>query len=123
MGAKSQRKGRNGEAELTAILNNNGIPAKIGKAVSYGQTPDIYNVEHIHVECKRTEKLRLSEWMRQATADAAKFGDGWPTIFHRRNRESWLCTMPLMAWLELYKLAFSGENRRSEPPGKVGDRF
>ena len=104
MGARSQQKGRGGEAELTGILNDAGIPAKIGMSMSYGAEPDIVNVQHVHVECKRCETVRLSEWMQQATADAARFGNGMPCIFHRKNREEWLTTMRLSDWFRLYKI-------------------
>lgn len=56
----------------------------------------------IHVEAKRCEQLRLSEWMAQAERDAVRFGDGLPAVFHRRSREPWLVTMRLDDWLELY---------------------
>ncbi len=52
----------------------------------------------IHIECKRAEALRLSEWMNQARRDAERFGDGAPTIFFRRNREPWA----LDDWITLY---------------------
>lgn len=78
MGKSSQVKGRHAELELVRVLQENGIPAEPGQAVSYGCTPDITGV-------------------------AARFGDGLPAVFHRRNREGWRVTMPLTAWLELYQ--------------------
>ncbi len=68
-----------------------------------GEVPDISGLPGIHVECKRAEALRLSEWMAQARRDAERFGDGAPTIFFRRNREPWAVVMLLEDWLKLYR--------------------
>ena len=67
----------------------------------------------VHIECKRAEALRLSEWMEQSERDAARFGDGLPAVFHRRNRQGWLCTMHLEDWLELYRSYYPAERRQS----------
>ena len=103
MGAKSQRKGRSGEIELVRILNDNGISAEPGQAVSFGSTPDIVGVDGVHAEVKRVERLNVPEAMNQAIRDSEKFEDGLPTLFHRRNRSPWLVTMTLEGWLKLYK--------------------
>lgn len=102
MGKASQRKGRTGELELARILQNHGYDVQPGRARSYGEVPDLSGLHGIHVEAKRCEQLRLSEWMAQAERDAVRFGDGLPTVFHRRSREPWLVTMRLDDWLELY---------------------
>lgn len=99
MGKSSQRKGRAGELELVSLLNEKGIPAEPGKAASYGSTPDITGVPGIHAEVKRVEKLNISTAMAQAIRDSEKFQDGVPVVFHRRNREEWLCTMRLDDWV------------------------
>ena len=112
MGRSQQRKGRGAELELCRVLNDNGIPAEPGAALNYGSVPDIVGVEGVHVEVKRCEQLRLSEWMAQAIRDAGRFG-GLPCVFHRRNREEWRVTMPLAAWIVLYKSSKRGcENEK-----------
>ena len=103
MGAKSQRKGRAAELELSRILQSHGYPVEPGRAQSYGEVPDLTGLPGVHIECKRAEVLRLSEWMAQARRDANRFGDGLPAVFHRRNRENWRVTMELPDWLELYR--------------------
>jgi Holliday junction resolvase len=103
VGAKSQRKGRSGEIELVKILNNNGISAETGQAVSFGSTPDIVGVDGVHAEVKRVERLNILEAMNQAIRDSEKFDDGLPTLFHRRNRSPWLVTMTLEDWLKIYR--------------------
>ncbi len=102
-GRSSQRKGRAAELELSRILQGHGYPVEAGRARSYGDVPDVTGLPGVHIECKRAEALRLSEWMAQARRDAARFGDGFPAVFHRRNRQGWLCTMHLEDWLELYR--------------------
>lgn len=103
MSRSQQRKGRSGELELVRILQQHGIPAEPGQAVSFGSTPDVVGVPGIHPEVKRVERLNVPEAMAQAVRDASRFGDGMPTLFHRRNRSPWLVTMQLEDWLELYQ--------------------
>ena len=74
-----------------------------GEPVSYGSTPDLVGLPGIHIECKRCEQLRLSEWMKQAERDAARFQDGVAVIFHRRNREPWMVTMNLDDFMKIYR--------------------
>ncbi len=102
-GRSSQRKGRGGELELCRILREYGIPAEPGQAVSFGTTPDVVGIPHVHCEVKRVERLNVGEAMNQAIRDAGVFMDGVPTLFHRRNRQPWLVTMQLTDWIKLYK--------------------
>ena len=103
MGKSQQKKGRGGELELVRLLTEKGYNSvQAGRALSYGSQPDIIGLEGVHVEVKRCEALRLSEWMKQAIRDSEKFQDGEPAVFHRRNREGWLVTMPLESWLRIY---------------------
>lgn len=102
MPSKSQKKGRRGEIELAELLNSCGYNVRPGRALSFGEQPDIIGLEGVHIEVKRCQALRLSEWMKQAIRDSEKFQDGEPAVFHRRNREGWLVTMPLESWLRIY---------------------
>ena len=105
-GKSSQAKGRRGEIELARVLQDYGLPVKAGDPANRGRTPDIVGLPFIHTEVKRVERLNVSEAMAQARRDSVKFRDGWPTLFHRRNREEWLVTMDLENWIEIYKKAF-----------------
>lgn len=113
-GKSSQHKGRAGELELVRLLQAHGIPAQPGKALSFGQTPDIVGIDGIHAECKRVERLNLCAALRQAAEDSQYFEDGLPVIFHRRNREGWVCSMRLDDWLKLYGDA---KNRKKSEKG------
>ena len=102
-----QRKGADGERELAAILNREGFPVKRGGSLTYGTVPDITGLRGIHIEVKRCEALRMTEWLEQAINDAYRFRDGLPTIFHRKNGQPWLVTMRLSDWLRIYKKSLS----------------
>lgn len=103
MGRASQRKGRAGEMELARLLQGYGYDVQPGRAQSYGATPDLVGLPGVHIECKRNERLNVPEAMAQAVRDAEKFGDGAPTVFHRRNRSGWLVTMRLPDWMKMYQ--------------------
>ena len=101
MGAKSQRKGAEGERELAALLCEYGYSIERGGSLSFGEVPDLTGLPEVHIEVKRVERLNVPEAMKQAVRDAAKFG-GIPALFHRRSREPWLVTMCLHDWIALY---------------------
>ena len=101
-GRGSQRKGREGESELCAILQRAGYPVRRGGSMTFGSVPDVVGLSHVHVEVKRTERLNIQEAMNQAIRDAERFRDGWPCVFHRRNRSGWIVSMRLCDWLTLY---------------------
>lgn len=102
MGKSSQRKGAAGERELAAYLAEEGYQTERG-GFCYGEKPDLYGLPGIHIEVKRVEALNVPKAMKQAAGDAEKFQDGYPAVFHRRNREPWLVTMCLQDWLKLYR--------------------
>ena len=102
-GKSSQRKGAAGERELAALLREYGYPVERGGSLSFGEVPDLTGLPGVHIECKRNERLNVPEAMAQAVRDAEKFGDGAPTVFHRRNRSGWLVTMRLPDWMEMYQ--------------------
>lgn len=103
MGKSSQTKGAGGERELAALLQQRGYQVERGGSETFGTVPDIVGLSGIHIEVKRVERLNVSEAMQQAIRDAARFGDGAPTVFHRRNRHPWLVTMLLDDWIKLYE--------------------
>lgn len=102
MPINSKRKGKTGELELANKLKQYGYEAQ--RSVQYngkdGQA-DVLGLPHIHIECKRVEKLNLYDAMEQAKRDA-KHGD-LPAVFHRKNRCNWLVTMELDDFIKIYK--------------------
>lgn len=89
MGRSSQRKGADGEREIMGILQRLGYHVDRGGSETFGTIPDLIGLPGVHIECKRVERLNISEAMKQAIRDAQRFRDGAPTVFHRRNREPW----------------------------------
>ena len=59
---------------------------------------------HIHIECKRVEKLNLYDAISQAKRDAKE--KQLPVVFHRKNNFKWLVTMELEDWIKIYKEYF-----------------
>ena len=117
-GSSSARKGANGERELAAVLREYGYNIERGGSMSFGEVPDLTGLPGVHIECKRVERLNVPEAMKQAQRDSDRFKDGAPTVFHRRSRESWLVTMRLADWMDLYqrqKTAVSGKDVANDP--------
>ena len=101
-GKASQRKGADGERELAAVLREYGYEIRRGGSMSFGEVPDLVGLPGVHIEVKRCEQVRLSEWMQQAERDSQHFKDGLPAVFHRRSREGWRVTMNLADFMRLY---------------------
>lgn len=104
-GRSSARKGADGEREVMAILREHGYSVERGGTQNFGELPDLYGLDHVHLEIKRCETTKIWGWMEQSKADAARFGDGWPTVIFRRSRSGWLICMQLSDWLTLYERA------------------
>lgn len=109
MAINSKQKGAKGERELAHKLKEYGYDGK--RSVQYngkdGQA-DVLGLPHIHIECKRVERLNIYDAIDQAKRDA-KNGDK-PTVFHRKNRREWLVTMPLDEFMEIYKVYEEAKN-------------
>lgn len=105
MAINSKQKGKKGELELAKALKQYGYDAR--RSVQYngkaeeGQ-PDLLGLPGIHVECKRTEKLKLYDAVDQAKRDS-KNTDELPVVFHRRNNCEWVAIMPLDVFMKIYQ--------------------
>lgn len=110
MGRQSQRKGAAGEQELAQHLRRAGYSVSWGGNRTFGKVPDVYGLPGVHIECKRVEQLNIARAVEQAAADASRFQDGAPTVFHRRNNSPWLVTMQLPDWLRLYGAALDRDS-------------
>lgn len=104
MGSKSVQKGARAEREVMSILRERGYSVERGGTQSFGERPDLYGLDHVHLEVKRAERSKVWEWMSQSQRDAARFKDGWPTVIFRRSRSDWLICMQLSDWLTLYEM-------------------
>ena len=112
MAVNSKRKGKDGELELAGKLREYGY--NVRRSVQYngkedeGQA-DLLGLPGIHIECKRTESLRLYEAMDQAKRDS-KGKNQIPVVFHRRNKCEWLAIMTLDNFMQLYREWEAGQN-------------
>ena len=103
----SRAKGKRGELELSRALGEYGYGCRRGQQYAGANgDADVVGLPGIHIECKRVERLDISGAVAQAKMDARP-GE-LPAVFHRRNREGWLVTMPLEGWMELYREWQSG---------------
>ena len=98
----SRRKGAKGERELAKALREYGYGTRRGQQYCGANgDADVVGLPHIHIECKRVEKLNLDNAMSQAISDAR--ADEMPAVFHRKNHSEWLVTSPLKHFIEIYK--------------------
>ncbi len=91
MGSMSKRKGAAGEREAAAKLNEVlGTRFRRGCQFRGGpDSPDLAgDVPGLHVEVKRTERLRLYDALSQAERDASV--DQVPVVMHRASRKPWV---------------------------------
>ena len=107
MAINSREKGKKGELELSRALRGHGYDTRRGQQYcgSNGDA-DVVGLPYLHIECKRVEKLNLRAAMDQSIHDAR---DGEkPCVMHRKNRESWMVTMLLDDFMEIYREWESG---------------
>ena len=113
MPINSREKGAKGERELAKVLQEYGYTeAKRGQQFcgANGNADVIDALPHIHIECKRVEKLNLYNAMEQAKSDTK---GKLPAVFHRKNRSKWLVTMELTDFMQIYK-AFELERKNND---------
>jgi hypothetical protein len=90
----SRTKGAVGERELAKELNALlGCSTRRGQQYSGLEGEDVVGLPGIHIECKRVEKLNVTDAVEQAVRDAAN--KSLPVLFHRKNRAPWLVTVRL----------------------------
>ena len=105
MAVNGKRKGKTGELELARKLKEHGYDAR--RSVQYngkeedGQA-DLLGLPGIHIECKRTEALRLYDAVEQAKRDS-RGKNQIPLVFHRKNNCEWLAIMTLDNFMEFYR--------------------
>jgi Holliday junction resolvase len=92
----SRDKGKRGEREAAAILNDLfGCAARrsqqyCGEAGDADLTTDL---EGVHFEVKRVERFQLHAALRQACEDATP--DDIPVVLHKSNRNPWVVVLKL----------------------------
>lgn len=102
-GRASRSKGKVGERELANLLTAKGFPAQRAQQFKGGQHSDDIWCPRLRglgflIEAKRTETVRLTEWLAKAREDAAGRD---PLICWRKNGGEWIAVLPLDALLGL----------------------
>lgn len=123
----SRRKGKEGELSLARKLREYGYDCRRGQQYSGANgDADVVGLPGIHIECKRVERLNLTDAMHQAMRDT-RAGE-LPAVFHRPTRaytalKRWGCdTLLDVADLypnEIRKVRFLGEKTIAEITRKL----
>lgn len=96
----SREKGCRGERELASELRNFGYDCRRGQQYSgVSGDADVIGLPFLHIECKRVEKLNLTEAYAQAKSDAK---GKIPVVMHRKNHEDWRVTLSLQDFMQMY---------------------
>lgn len=100
MGKSQRDRGKRGERELAKILREHGYEARRGQQYcGISGDADVVGIPGVHIECKRTERLRLYDALGQSAKDAR---DGeLPVVISRADRKPWVVTMDLEGFLQL----------------------
>ena len=109
----SKTKGKVGELEVVNLLKKHGREARRGQQFSGGDdSPDVVSdIDWLHIEVKRTEKLRLYDALRQSADDCAH-SDRMPSVWHRSNNNEWVVIMKaddFMKLVDAYDAEYEGE--------------
>ena len=101
MTINSNRKGKVGEREAALFLRAHGFEARRGQQHAGGpDSPDVvHDIDGVHLEVKRVEKLRIYEALEQADRDCPV--SDMPVVLHRRNRKPWVVVLYAGDFLEL----------------------
>jgi Holliday junction resolvase len=108
MPINSKRKGASGEREFAKLCRDNGYDCRRGQQYCGIEGEDVVGLPNVHIEVKRTEKLKLYDAMDQAIRDSA---EKLPIVAHRKNNCDWVVIMPVEAWFEMYREYEAGLNR------------
>ena len=110
----SRAKGCRGEREWRDVLRDHGWEARRGQQFSGDKSaPDVISeLDWIHWEVKRVEKLNIDVAMAQAIKDAS--GYYTPIVAHRRDGKEWLVTLQASEFLILLQEVERGPDFRKE---------
>ena len=117
MGRFSRSKGKRGERELAAELGRVlGITARRGMQFQGSpDSPDIVtNIPNVHIECKRSERLRLYEALDQAVSDAG--AEKVPVVCHRQNNKPWVVVVRLDDFPKLVDILHDNTDIKTHEP-------
>lgn len=98
----SRAKGAAGERELSKKLRSYGHNTRRGQQFSgLNGDADVVGIDGLHIECKRVERLNITDALIQSKRDAR---DGeMPVVMHRKNHEDWKVTLSLDDFMKLWE--------------------
>ena len=118
MRINSRNKGKRGELEAAkAVTECLGVAARRGQQFSGLEGEDIVtDLDGVHFEVKRTERLNLYKAMEQATLDAGT--NDVPVVLHRKNNEQWVAIVPLTQLMTLAERIYKqcNSDNTNDPP-------
>lgn len=103
MAINSKQKGARGEREFSNFLKERGIGARRSQQYcgEAGDADVITDLETVHFEVKRVERLQLYDAMEQAKRDCQQ--KKIPIVAHKKNRGEWLAVLPMDTLLRILK--------------------
>lgn len=105
----SREKGARFERELANKLKEYGFNTRRGQQFcGINGDADVIGIEGLHIEAKHVETLNLFKAMEQSRRDAKE--NEIPVVIHKKNRTPILVTMDLENFINLWKLAYTGEH-------------
>ena len=96
----SKRKGASGERELAKKLREYGYDCRRGQQYSGIEGEDVVGLYGIHIECKRVNRIQLTDAYLQSKRDAQE--GQIPIVCHRKDYEDWLVTLSLEDFMTIY---------------------
>ncbi len=92
-GKKSRNKGARGEREFAEVLRGYGFEGE--RSARNGKTDEDvqHNIDGVHFEVKRVERLTIDKWVQQAERDANQ-GET-PIVVYRKNGDKWRAVIPV----------------------------
>lgn len=106
MGKMSREKGKRGEREFAKLCRDMGYDTHRTAQFrgNTGAAGDVEGLPGIHVEVKRTEALKVWDYMAQSIHDAAESGKGKiPVVAWRRNDHAWLMILRAEDFFTIYR--------------------
>ena len=103
MGKSQRDKGKRGEREVAKILKDHGYAdARRGQQYKGSAgSPDVEGLPGFHIEVKRTEVLRLTDFFEQAIEESEY--DEIPVVVWRRDHGKWFAILGFEDFIEAVK--------------------
>lgn len=104
--SNAKAKGKRGELEFSRLCRDMGYNTH--RTAQYcgntGAAGDVEGLPGIHIEVKRTETLKVWDYMSQAVRDSKAQGEGnIPIVAWRKNEHPWLIILRAEDFFTIYR--------------------